>query len=531
MKNSHKLFLGFALFCLALFFLSAEAFAWWSMGRQSHSYLTMLSNMELFKAKLYISDALIKGAKDPDDRSLIQSLSHGSTARRARASFDAACTDYKKEDHYMTATRLARAFHYLQDRADPTKELGGYKDGVRDLAHDLLKAGQFKKTSLWKGMIAHENGLVQESNINNILGRLEFTRKSRASKIKNIYADKSLNEEQKKEKVRYELIKTFSTIAACQNRVINIFKGKCFGYHVVFQITWPTVKEDRKPKRREGESKESWTRRRAAAYKALTAHDFYFQQMPLNKMPFVIHVSNLAIDRYPEERLINDSKWAAKLRLTFKKKEGGRVALDGTLLLTCRGTYFEKEDLLNAHPGLKEKKELKVLNFDSEDGTAEGIEKNNTYVVGPLTRGWSDSDKRASIQFAKVILSMFDCFIAHSVYGDPGAQQVHLFREFRDKVLRKSESGKRLIRLYYEYGPYYAMYLRLNPQYKPYIRTGLDKIAGLITKMDMKDPALSKKLHPLIYIADKTASILWKKGESSSLGEYTKILVPLLWGP
>ncbi|MDH5219558.1 MAG: fibronectin type III domain-containing protein, partial [Gammaproteobacteria bacterium] len=59
------------------------------------------------------------------------------------------------------------------------------------------------------------------------------------------------------------------------------------------------------------------------------------------------------------------------------------------------------------------------------------------------------------------------CFIATATYGNYDAEQVQVFRDFRDQFLLTNAIGAQFVQLYYQYGPIAANYLTEHPAYKP----------------------------------------------------------------
>src|SRR3989344_8042637 len=73
------------------------------------------------------------------------------------------------------------------------------------------------------------------------------------------------------------------------------------------------------------------------------------------------------------------------------------------------------------------------------------------------------------------------CFIATVVYGDINAREVHVLRDFRDKVLRESRIGRAAIDLYYGgLGERTANLIKDRaPSLIPVIKKGLDYIVDM----------------------------------------------------
>ncbi len=73
-----------------------------------------------------------------------------------------------------------------------------------------------------------------------------------------------------------------------------------------------------------------------------------------------------------------------------------------------------------------------------------------------------------------------DCFVATSVYGDPGHSDVCHLRRFRDETLRRSVLGRIFIAWYYRYGPDLAEYIKDTLFLKRGIRWALRRLVGVL---------------------------------------------------
>lgn len=66
-----------------------------------------------------------------------------------------------------------------------------------------------------------------------------------------------------------------------------------------------------------------------------------------------------------------------------------------------------------------------------------------------------------------------NCFITTAAYGSSWHGKVVDFRQFRNKVLLRSEFGRKVITWYYEYGPYGARAINTHPWLKPFTKAAL----------------------------------------------------------
>ena len=72
------------------------------------------------------------------------------------------------------------------------------------------------------------------------------------------------------------------------------------------------------------------------------------------------------------------------------------------------------------------------------------------------------------------------CFIATAVFGSPMAKEVVVLREFRDKYLLKSETGKRLVDFYYHFSPPITEFIKTKPLTRAFVRYHLKFLVYLI---------------------------------------------------
>jgi len=293
--------------------------------------------------------------------------------------------------------------------------------------------------------------------------------------------------------------------------------GKIVGparpYYAVFVITQPKLKPGRKIQRGEDEKDEAWRRRKAAWLRRLGVGDFTFDQPADESKLLLMHIEGDGLLKYPflEKR----AKYALHVQGNASGGQGGRVA--GSVLLTCKGTGESLPTLRAAIPTLKGPSLEKMLVFKRGDGTTTHAEDKRTFRLGPLTKGWSDAAKRDNVELYKAIAGIFDCFIANAVYGNPVAPDVMAFRLFRERVLRRTAAGRRLIDIYNAYGPGYAHWLRDKPGLRPVLRWGLHGIANWVRHLDLEDPAQAEGLDTLVRVAAAIASTCWTHRERGPL--------------
>ena len=72
-----------------------------------------------------------------------------------------------------------------------------------------------------------------------------------------------------------------------------------------------------------------------------------------------------------------------------------------------------------------------------------------------------------------------DCFVATAALGSERAGKIRVLRDFRDHCVLRSEAGKRLVDLYYAYGPALARWVEGNPWLGGAVRVLLLPLLGL----------------------------------------------------
>ena len=309
--------------------------------------------------------------------------------------------------------------------------------------------------------------------------------------------------------------------------------GKIIGplneYYVLFQVTSPAVKEDRKPKKRRGESDQAWQGRRRQTYLGMNSDDFYFKENAIEQTPFLVRISDEALGTYPKDKFIEGSQWVTQVEYSGADEKGQVLKLKGPVLLTVKGNYTSRENLYGFHPGLKGKKGLRTFDFSQRSGLTTVKEGPAQATLGPITPEWSASHKQDSIRLAKTVLANFDCFVAHVAYNRTDAFKINSFRRFRDEVLQQTEAGRHLAQLYYEYGFDYAARLRNSPEYIPAVRGVLDRVAAYVERLDLEDSETSRSLNLAIYWIDLGVSLFYEEGASEGLGQFSRFVVPILW--
>ncbi len=309
-------------------------------------------------------------------------------------------------------------------------------------------------------------------------------------------------------------------------------------YFALFQVCLPSVKKHKRIRRVENESKEDWKKRKTAHIKSLRFDDFEFNHiLPLKQYALIVKVSEKAFKPYPGDFFTTDTPYSMR----YSKISNKSGSSSGILLLINKGQYGSLEDLLHNHSEISETKKTKegIVSITEEKGTVFKQEKHtslravaeaypdianieetlndvalftelnsaatsktdNSATWGPFTKGWSRQNKEDAIKLVR------PCLLIDAVYGAPNSPQITIFRNFRDKVLKKSKTGKHLIQLYYKYSPEYTILLKKNSRFIPAIRWSLDLLASKLERIDYDKPQFRLELDAHLKKIDQIATI------------------------
>jgi hypothetical protein len=97
-------------------------------------------------------------------------------------------------------------------------------------------------------------------------------------------------------------------------------------------------------------------------------------------------------------------------------------------------------------------------------------------ATNPITI-YMDSDKSITASFEGE--GKGGCFIATAVYGSPLHPHVKILRDFRDKYLMPTESGRAFVSLYYNYSPFFAELITKHKILKVVVRIQLLPMVAL----------------------------------------------------
>lgn len=74
------------------------------------------------------------------------------------------------------------------------------------------------------------------------------------------------------------------------------------------------------------------------------------------------------------------------------------------------------------------------------------------------------------------------CFIATVAWGSPETEEVKLLRRFRDVHLARTIIGRKIVRIYYRFGPIAASYIKSRPRLCNLVRFILRPVVAILKK-------------------------------------------------
>ncbi|MCB1213796.1 MAG: PASTA domain-containing protein [Chlamydiia bacterium] len=251
-------------------------------------------------------------------------------------------------------------------------------------------------------------------------------------------------------------------------------------FYVAFRLYFPEISSDKSLKKEE----------RLSVFDRMTPENARFISQDIK---FYFYIEKEALKKFPKRYFEPGARMAATLSFELKAQERqGPLTIHGALLMEVAGTYASKEELLSSLPEKERKAALEkmspnVLNVATEDGRffKRVQEKDGFYDVHGqgFFKGWSREMKQKNIDLTKSIVAMFDCVIATTLFEDRSAEPLKKLRVFRDRVLMRSDAGRKLIRRYYANGPAWALWIADHPTLKPLLKWTLEGISGWLAEL------------------------------------------------
>ncbi len=289
-------------------------------------------------------------------------------------------------------------------------------------------------------------------------------------------------------------------------------------FYAVFQLYMPDLEKSNIPsfrKKADGESDESYRQAVLQYVDTLPVDRLVFEPVDAGKSVLSIHVSHDALKMYRRSDFQPGGRFACKLWLKAQDKEGKVAEFSGTLLIAVLGTYDDMNQMLAAHPVLETQKNLQTQAFTKADGTSETVVQKAQGRLGPITKDWTNADRKDMLRFVVQLGSMISCYVATVAYEGPMAEEVVLLREFRDRVMAQTPAGRRLIELYYEYGPSLALSAMEHPAVRAGLRVGTDAVVRVLRRANWNDPITRSVLHGVLSQLAGVLSVVLPERESA----------------
>lgn len=232
----------------------------------------------------------------------------------------------------------------------------------------------------------------------------------------------------------------------------------------------------------------------------------------------------------PSEMFRAGQKIALPVKLMLTDSQGKQHEISGTLLLEVTNTFASTAELDKTYPS-KPGQERSFYKFDAANGTFSHEEKNAdlkfsmTMTGGPLESGWSDEAKRSNIQFYSQFYESLGCFVATAVYHSWAIPQLCVLREFRDKVMSRSEAGTRLLTQYYRLGPTWAVEVKQHPYLQAALRPMISSLAWLLSWLPLDSPTTLALCQPAFIVLDWTLTP-WMQQQNSQISFDPELVIP-----
>ncbi|QPJ62551.1 MAG: hypothetical protein G3M70_11985 [Candidatus Nitronauta litoralis] len=245
------------------------------------------------------------------------------------------------------------------------------------------------------------------------------------------------------------------------------------------------------------------------------------------KVPMMIGIAPGGQEAYPLESFAPGDKYSIPVTGNMPGKSGSSKQNVAFLLEVIR-SYESFDELKAAYPemdtpgqkGPVNSKNISQAVIKDSSGT---FTINNAdsgqVVVGPLTKGWTTANKQRALNLSRQIVLMsgsITCFVATAVYEDPLADQITVLRSFRDNTLLASESGTRLVRLYYKYGPGWALWVKEHPSVSEPLRIMFDAGVSWLKDNDLKNTWQGDLVDGVVRVLDTISTWFTDEGDYSS---------------
>ncbi|WP_415407918.1 PASTA domain-containing protein [Sulfurovum sp. CS9] len=427
------------------------------------------------------------------------------------------------EQEYQAAVELKNAIKVLVANARRQAEAGNYADALPLLREALDKAiCENHRKSIIKWIAKVEEKL--EPSLQDLVARKDCSRYGNGVAVEAYW-----NASEKKAECRCKsgyMLSGGVCVAASES------PGKPYVVLFDLNLVWPTNLPEAKEAPRGADAatrkriQEENKRRLTRALQNFRIENSVM--MPIAKMTgkdvfFPIHISGGALSKYPRRLFSEGSEFSLPFKGNYiDKNDGNQKTMEGALLLKTVKTFDNIDQAIAVYPDLKEQGQksddfLAGWKFTNRSGSFDLQNRNGSFRIGPLERGWSDRNKRKALELTKHFIENFsinfDCFIATAVYTNPMASELFTLRSFRDNVLLSSEEGRRIVDIYYRHGPALAQRVKEYPAISDTVRFVLDQFVGWLESADLSDSLSRKILDSAVVVTDKIL-LVFVDGES-----------------
>jgi hypothetical protein len=208
----------------------------------------------------------------------------------------------------------------------------------------------------------------------------------------------------------------------------------------------------------------------------LAAADIGRVQFKADKTPLLLHVRDAGLNVYSPSQFRPGERFAVRVAVDYKGVT--REPMKGALLLETISIFQSQNEVQTRYPNARfdgaapaasgKGDAPLVLTADQTDGAFHHASKSGDMTFAMRTerleKGWSEEMKRQNVQLLIAALDL--CASQTALIGDPAAaKKLAILRHFRDETLARTETGRELIRFYYE-------------QFSPWAKTVMQEYEG-----------------------------------------------------
>lgn len=239
--------------------------------------------------------------------------------------------------------------------------------------------------------------------------------------------------------------------------------------------------------------------------------------MPLRPSddPVLLHVDQEGLMAYPieffrlNEYIAVPVSWIIDIAAT-KEVSARSSTFNGSFLMKVEGVAENLEELkgLGVDTNLvgSQGQVFKSIQLFTGEGTFQGYEAHDgassQLSGGPFEAGWALQHRRQLLDLSIDLFEFLGCFIATAVYDHSYSRELWELRDFRDRMLKTSLLGRKLVSKYYQVAPKYGARIRKSPLVRELVRPALDLIVYFSRNVDKEDPVAQWTLEQALIVVD-----------------------------